>query len=316
MSDFEQTSPLDTPDDGWYLSDAEMDAMTADELEAAFALALDSMTEDTYDGEVISRFLDAMDRKDPMPEHPNVETSYAGFQKKMNSVSSHEEPAEPMIRPRRVRRVSRALLAAAVSVAVIFGSLFTAQALGVDVFGTLARWTDDFFSFDTIRTDSETGDASLHQNKTSAAKLAADVGTIGEDGYDTAEYASLQDALDAYGFSDVPLAPNWFPDGYELMGVEVYYDGASSLSFYSDHRKGELLLTACITLWDDSSLSHVYSKDDDSVAVYESGGITHYIMSNNDTNVGAWQNGSFECSIAGSISQEELKKMIDSIYGG
>ena len=122
MSDFEQTSPLDTPDDGWYLSDAEMDAMTADELEAAFALALDSMTEDTYDGEVISRFLDAMDRKDPMPEHPNVETSYAGFQKKMNSVSSHEEPAEPMIRPRRVRRVSRALLAAAVSVWLSFSA--------------------------------------------------------------------------------------------------------------------------------------------------------------------------------------------------
>ena len=40
MSDFKQTPPLEQPDDGWYLSDAEMDAMTVEELEAAFALAL------------------------------------------------------------------------------------------------------------------------------------------------------------------------------------------------------------------------------------------------------------------------------------
>ena len=86
MSDFKQTPPLEQPDDGWYLSDAEMDAMTVEELEAAFALALDSMTEETYDGEVISRYLDALDRKDPMPEYPDAETSYARFQEKMNSI--------------------------------------------------------------------------------------------------------------------------------------------------------------------------------------------------------------------------------------
>ena len=319
MSDFKQTPPLEQPDDGWYLSDAEMDAMTVEELEAAFALALDSMTEETYDGEVISRYLDALDRKDPMPEYPDAETSYARFQEKMNSISSDnvdDVPVEPVIRRRRARRVGRVLLVAALSVVVIFGSLFTAQALGADVFGTLARWTDDLFSFGNIQTDAETGDAAFSASDIPVAEIVADIGTIGEDGYDTVEYASLQDALDAYGFSDVPLAPTWGPDGYELTKVEVYYDSASLLDFCAYYMKSELPLTVNVALWEDSSLSYIYSKDESSGATYESNGIIHYIMSNNDSNIGAWQNGSFECSIMGDISQEEIQEMIDSIYGG
>ncbi len=321
MSDFKQTPPLEQPDDGWYLSDAEMDAMTVEELEAAFALALDSMTEETYDGEVISRYLDALDRKDPMPEYPDAETSYARFQEKMNSIYPDEEPDELITHPRRARRVSRVLLVAALSVVVIFGSLFTAQALGADVFGTLARWTDDFFSFGSIRSDGSSNEVVQDDHVPSAegisvGEIVASVDTMGEDGYDTAKYASLQEALEAYGFSDVLLAPTWIPEGYEFAGVEVYYDGASSLDFYAIYYEDELFLAVDIVLWEDPSLSYVYSKDDYSVVPYEAGDISHYIMSNNGANMGAWRNGYFECSIAGDITQDEVQKMIDSIYGG
>lgn len=321
MSDFKQTPPLEQPDDGWYLSDAEMDAMTVEELEAAFALALDSMTEETYDGEVISRYLDALDRKDPMPEYPDAETSYARFQEKMNSIYPDEKPDEPIIRPRRARRVSRVLLVAALSVVVIFGSLFTAQALGADVFGTLARWTDDFFSFCSIRSDGSSNEVVQDDHVPSAegisiAEVVAAVDTMGEDGYDNAEYASLQDALDAYGFSDVPLAPAWVPDGYELTKVEINYVEDYELDFGAVYVKDDLFLIVTIVLWEKPILNYVYSKDDNSVTEYETGGIIHYMMSNNDSNIGAWQNGSFECSIMGDVSQEEIQEMIDSIYGG
>ena len=66
MCDFEQDTPINEPECG-YLSEAELDAMTVEELEAALALALDSMTEETYDGDVISRYLDALERKAPTP---------------------------------------------------------------------------------------------------------------------------------------------------------------------------------------------------------------------------------------------------------
>ena len=54
MSDFKQTPPLEQPDDGWYLSDAEMDAMTVEELEAAFALALGIGVQNFPEGAAVS----------------------------------------------------------------------------------------------------------------------------------------------------------------------------------------------------------------------------------------------------------------------
>ena len=69
-----------------------------------------------------------------------------------------------------------------------------------------------------------------------------------------------------------------------------------------------------MTLWADSSNSYTYFKDDAAVSTFEAGGITHYLMSNNDTNTGAWMNGPFECSISGYVSQDVIREMIASIY--
>lgn len=54
MRDLEQNTSIHNSSYG-YLSEAELDALTAEELESALALALDSMTEETYDGDVIAR---------------------------------------------------------------------------------------------------------------------------------------------------------------------------------------------------------------------------------------------------------------------
>ncbi|MGI5986298.1 MAG: hypothetical protein ACOX7O_10690 [Oscillospiraceae bacterium] len=48
--------------------------------------------------------------------------------------------------------------------------------------------------------------------------------------------------------------------------------------------------------------------------VYESGGISHYIMTNMDSYAAAWTNGSLEGGIFGPKTKNDLLKMIDSIY--
>lgn len=307
MRDFEQDTPINEPECG-YLSEAELDAMTVEELEAALALALDSMTEETYDGDVISRYLDALERKAPMPPVPDVDASYSAFLQKMQAFTPERRTRNRWKRPGRV------LLAAILAVIAVFGSLFTAQALGADVFGKLAQWTDEFFNFGSVQAAE---DPLLRYSQAGAVdEIARSVDTLGEDGYDTATYTSLQDALDAYGISDVPLVPGWMPEGFELNYMEVYYSKGSRLDFFAQYTNGEFVLLLNVTLWDNPSDTYTYFKDDEQVSVFESGGITHYLLSNNSATVGAWNNGAFECSISGAVSQKEMRNMIISVYGG
>lgn len=144
MCDFEQDTPINEPECG-YLSEAELDAMTVEELEAALALALDSMTEETYDGDVISRYLDALERKAPMPPVPDVDASYSAFLQKMQAFTPERRTRNRWKRPGRV------LLAAILAVIAVFGSLFTAQALGADVFGNWHSGQTSFLTLDRCR---------------------------------------------------------------------------------------------------------------------------------------------------------------------
>lgn len=305
MRDLEQNTSIHNSSCD-YLSEAELDALTAEELESALALALDSMTEETYDGDVIARYLDALERKAPMPPVPDVNASYAAFWQNMQSCTPGRRT-----RSRR-KHLGRVLLAAILAVIAVFGSLFTAQALGADVFGKLAQWTDEFFNFGSVQAAE---DPHLRYSQAGAVdEIARSVDTLGEDGYDTATYTSLQDALDAYGISGVPLVPRWIPEGFELNTVLVYYDGVEQLLFYADYGNPHRPFSIMITLWGTSNHSYTYFKDDESVSTYEAGGITHYLMSNNDTNRGAWINGPFECSISGYVSQDVIREMIASIY--
>ena len=305
MRDLEQNTSIHNSSYG-YLSEAELDALTAEELESALALALDSMTEETYDGDVIARYLEALERKAPMPPVPDVDASYAAFWQNMQSCTPGRRTHSRWKRPGRV------LLAAILAVIAVFGSLFTAQALGADVFGKLAQWTDEFFNFGSVQAAE---DPLLRYSQAGAVdEIARSVDTLGEDGYDTAIYTSLQDALDAYGISDVPLVPGWMPEGYTLNEEEIYYQEQARLDFFFSYSHDEAPFFLAVTLWADSSNSYTYFKDDAAVSTFEAGGITHYLMSNNDTNTGAWMNGPFECSISGYVSQDVIREMIASIY--
>lgn len=314
MSNFKQNFPLNEPCHGEYLTEAELDAMTVEELEAALAMALDSMAEVTYDGDVISRYLDALDRKDPIPERPDAEASYHRFQQKMQAMC----PNVPLQAKRHypIRRLSRVLIVAVLSIVISFGCLFTAQALGADVFGAMAQWSDDFFSFGNFSAQNAEDKFPSSEQQVPITDIVGSVDTINEDGIDSAKYDSLQDALNAYGFTKNTLAPNWIPDGYTLRSVQVSFDGDSQLKFESIYEKSKDQLLCTLIFWDNPSLSSVYSKDTTSVKIYKVGNINHFVLSNNDACVAVWQNEQFEGNITGHISTQDMYRMLDSIYGG
>ena len=264
-----------------------MDSMSASELAEAMENALGTMTVDTYDGELIDAFLDALNRKAPVPEIPNAADSYAQFevraQAALSSIPSNEKPVV------KRRKGFRTALVAAATIVFVFASMIVAQAAGLDVFGAMARWTGEVFSFGDI---SDEGATDLPDGE--------------------AVYSTLQEALDAYGVTEV-AAPMWVPDEYTLLDVSVEYDAEDGWScFFADYVAGETHLTIQILGYFDMP-STQYEKIETPIEQFEISGTQFYIFQNTGTNVAAWFTEHFECSISGVIATEELKQMIESM---
>lgn len=127
--------------------------MTTAELRDALESALDSMGEDGYDDSVVSAYLDELNRREPVPQHPSAQKSYDAFKQKLSAIIPDSGGGRSPFRARRAgaRRILRTGLVAAVIVAVcLLVGVMAAQAAGVDILGTLARWTDSVFTFGEI----------------------------------------------------------------------------------------------------------------------------------------------------------------------
>lgn len=110
-----------------HVNGKDLDAMSAVELAEELELIWGKMDEETYDEKIIDMYLDALDRKVPMPNHPDADTAYDLFLKARGF-----EPEKG--RRRDFRFVLRAALAAVIAAALLFGAMVTVQAAGVDVF--------------------------------------------------------------------------------------------------------------------------------------------------------------------------------------
>lgn len=61
--------------------------------------------------------------------------------------------------------------------------------------------------------------------------------------------------------------------------------------------------------------AYIYEKDSDNGGlIYKTHGISHYITSNTGLPVAVWRIGQYECALEGTSTQEEIERMIESIY--
>lgn len=194
------------------------------------------------------------------------------------------EPA-PFRKTRHLHRFRKEILrfacAAVITIAVLFTGTITASALGFDIWGTVAKWTNETFGF--------TYQSSLEKE------------------YDNA----LTSTLNEYYINE-KVIPTWLPDGYEFDSVEVN-NGSRHVTidilYTLDESKIYVTITKKLM-----QITGMYEKDDNEVTVYKAGGIEHYIMTNINRRKIVWTNREYECMITGNFSVEEAEKMIDSIY--
>lgn len=199
--------PSNCPTDGDVFTKM-LEAMTEEELTDGLNEALETMTEENYDSALIDAYLAALDRKAPMPEVPDTDTSFANFKNRLLLTFPAEKVRDARPR-RRVQSIWRAGLIAALTIICLMGGMVVAQAAGVDVFGAIARWTDEVFSFGAIQSDG------VEDVPIEATEKNTDTGGANE-----LRYESLQEALNAFTITEFS-EPSWIPNGYELRGVTV-----------------------------------------------------------------------------------------------
>ena len=206
--------------------------------------------------------------------------------------------------PKRVvtfRRVWRTALLAAAAIVCIFAIMVTAQAAGVDVFGAMARWTEDVFSFGQIEPDSEVSD---NPTQETVGQEAEAPGT---------EFASLQEAFDAYGMTEVH-EPGWLPEGYVLDSVDVLaVDDPFLRTFSASYTDGEGRVSVNIISYEGEPTTQV-QKIGGPVESKVKDGITFYLIQNTENDTIAWHTDQYEYFLASKEGTDILWGIAESMF--
>ena len=275
--------------------------MTQDELTDALADMWDAMDETSYDPAQIDAYLAELEKREPIIPEFDVDASLAAFREKHAQLLEQTLPVQLSTTAKSVHhhRWRPSLVAAIIAVVVMFCSMVTAQAFGFDVFGAIARWTEETFHFSISA-----------QRPDSQQSIPAPA--------EGGEYGILQEALDAYGITE-PVAPRWYPSGFQT--VEIHANPRSTgVTIQAHYEAGEKSLSVSVRQYfteQDAGISiGSFEKDSGDVIRYEYNGIVHYVMTNNSENFVTWTNDALVCSIWGDVTVDELKQMVNSIYEG
>ena len=295
----------------WHISREQLERMSPSELAEAMEQALDDMTEETYDPEVIQAYLDALERKTPVPPHPGAEESYHALKKKIKSFN--EDPfAEQQARTKRtvrLRSMLRVGLVAALLTACLFGAMVAAQAAGVDVFGAVARWTEEVFSFGNIPAQSGPG--------TTTTTLSSEQPDLQEPLSEKAaeipeEAEEMQAILEEDG--QVLYFPQ-IPKNFNLASSQLFVDPRTQeATFIVMYERQDQYIGFQIIQYNSRPPATVHEKDGTPVQEYEINGIKHYILSNNGAVSAAWMQNNVEYSLWTNSNDIDMESLLQTLY--
>ena len=270
--------------------------MPIDKLTDALADMWDAADDFTYSAAEMDACLEKIEQTEVAPKF-DVDASLNRFLDKHSRLVECASRTSKKSRPNTSRW--KPSVAAAIAVLVVLGSLVTAQALGIDVFGAIARWTDETFHFSASSQNEADSDADI-QNSTDQSP----------DG----EYTSLQDALDACGIKQ-SVIPQQLPNGFELAKVSVY-SLPSQVEIEAIYTSNDRIFSLTIFRYNSPDVvgQTIFEKDSEDMILYDKKGITYYIMSNNQQLTAVWMPQELlTCTITGDLSIEEIKNLLDSV---
>ena len=194
----------------------------------------------------------------------------------------------------RLHRVYRIAAIAAVLLVFLLGTMITAQASGINVFGRLVEWTDEVLSIATGK------DGVFRLKETKHAEN------------------ELQEALCEM---DMPmeLAPTWLPDGYELANIRksISSDQQEITAEYSDGQS-DTLLKILIRRESNSTnrIATTTEYDDSYIESRTINGRTFLISTNKGLYFAYWLDDDYSIRIYNVQTQEDMYTILSSIKEG
>lgn len=280
--------------------------MSDDELQNT--LRCEMFSEGALDNTQFEMILAEMERRrineptrSPEDAWAEFESDYSGRESAYSDFAAASVPPEKALHADKQRRKRcskrKAILLAAV-ICVLLTSLLTVQAAGIDVFGAIARWTTELFSFG--KTEERRG-------------LVVDGKWPEIDEEQNLQFASLQDALDFYGVTEIEV-PQWMPSGFTQEKVTVEPNGVwltFSVEYMSNN--GDALIVVDYNSYN-SIPTNYYEKLVESPQSFIINKTKYNIVNNSTNSTVAWTTPHFECFISVPMDDiEVLRRIISSI---
>lgn len=292
---------------------AYLSRLSTKELEAI--LCADAETPNAGNDEAIFYILEVIEQRErehPSGSFPDVDSNWKEFQNIYNTPEGADHSLYPskesdgpnavsvQVETKRRRILQRSLFVAAIIVLLI--ALLTIPVAGYgSLLEMIGSWTADRFTF--ITAGKENGPDAGNQEVDAADSSEPHIG------------AEPRKILQEYGISE-SVVPNWLPDGFELVGdvsVQEYPD-FDRIEFFAYYESSEDTCTLSVTKVTNSHEGLIYEKTLVAPETYMVGNVEHYIVQNTDSIIAAWYTDDLECSINTTMSESELKRVIDSIY--
>lgn len=264
--------------------------LTTQELDDLLAQDFAAGQDGLLDTEAILAMTEVINRREEdTPADADVQAAWENFRAQVREKEEgpEEAPAEPVplpAKPRRPRKLRWAVSVAAVVCVLV--CILVVPASGKDLWESLAHWTESTFSLGEVpEQDAELSDALMTELESQVAEL-----------------------------TDLPVLPKWYPEGALLKQIETSsVAGEESICAVFSWKEEEFSVVIMVHDTAPSSLSG-YEKNPGPPKEYFANGIPHYIMGNMDRTIAVWQNETVECFIQGYFTEEEIMRMIDSIY--
>ena len=270
---------------------AKYDVMTTEELEEILRADSQSLEGQETDGELLLYVMGVLAERKRNSENPGktAQQAWESFEK---HYLPKEEVHTAQCEPKKARPYLRRWIAAVVAAALLLAVPLTASALTWDeIWNAVATWAKETFSF-------------VKEGQPSPTEPIED---------DFNQYDSLRKALAEAGetFQGVPT---WIPDGYNLLDITTEENPMrkSYIAIYTGEN-GMLMIAVQSYIGSDPEKIEINKE---LLEIYKAAETEYYIFSNVDQLRAVWINDSYECSISGNITMEEIKLMIDSIVKG
>ncbi len=261
------------------------DTMTTEELEEILRLDAEMPEGQESDTDKILYIMEVLAERKRNTSHTGKTAleAYESFKQNYMPETDNVIPTKPT---RRMPRWVRALTATAAVIAILLAGSVTAKAFGFNVWKAVVQWTQETFHF------GEWG-ATDERNKL--------------------QFDSFQEALEE-GNTPSWLVPILLPEEFKLTDITVEQTPFKKVykAIYINGEKSIIM-----TIQDHLDKIPIYVEQNEGFSEeYETAGLVCYIFTDVNQMKVQWIIDSYECSISGNVTIEELKMMIDSIEKG